>query len=80
MTPKQNSTPDYKPGGFSHVFSTPVMLSASSTTMTQQDEFLLVLMKLRLNLLVEDLAYRFDVAKSTSVISSPFGMILWLLD
>ena len=39
--------------------------------MTQQDEFLLVLMRLCLNLQVEDLAYRFHVAKST--VSHIFG-------
>ena len=56
-------------GVFLHVFSTLVMhiprKRASRTRMTQRDEFLLVLMRLRLNLLIEDLAYRFNVAKST---------------
>ena len=33
--------------------------------LTLKDEFLLVLMRLRLNLLLEDLAYRFNIAKST---------------
>ena len=54
---------------FLHVFSTLVIhisrKRASRTRMTQQDKLLLVLMRLRLNLLIEDLAYRFDVAKST---------------
>lgn len=53
---------------FQYVFSTLVIhiprKKASRTRMTQQDQ-LLVLMRLRLNLLIEDLAYRFGKAKST---------------
>ena len=54
---------------FQYIFSTLVIhipgKRASRVKMTQQDEFLLVLMRLRLNLVVEDLAYRFGIAKST---------------
>jgi len=64
---KQDSTLDYQAGRFFSMSTLVIHIPrkrASRTRMTQQDE-LLVLMRLRLNLLTEDLAYRFGKAKST---------------
>lgn len=51
---------------FSHLFSFVCVFSETdSSSLTLRDEFLLVLMKMRLNLLNEDLGYRFHVHKTT---------------
>ena len=50
---------------FSLLVTHPPLQKYQRSHLTLKDQFLLVLMRLRLNLMVEDLGYRFNISKST---------------
>ena len=63
MMPRQSSIQVPHPGQYLFTFSPLLLLTCVKLEMDTQ-KFLIVLMRLRLNLLKQDLAYQFDVLKS----------------